>query len=263
MIVHPKVKEELIKKLKHYVVKQFGEDPLTNINYSRLIHKVHAERCAKLLENNKDNVIHGDMSTIDTNSNFIPPIFIDSPNMTSALMKEEIFGPILPIITWEKTEEIIKFIKSKPRPLAIYFFGNSKSSSCKNLAERTISGAFVINETMLHVANLNLPFGGVGDSGYGVIHGKEGFMSMSHCKAYLDRPNSTFLDLENRYPSDESVDKRLKKLKKVDFVFSIDYEDVANWCKGVFGAILVVGLFVFLTKNDYLRVDVTFPRYQK
>jgi aldehyde dehydrogenase (NAD+) len=250
--VHPKIKAEFVTKLKFYVVKFFGATPKTNVNYSRLIHNVHTERCAKLLENNKDSVIHGDISTIDIKSNFVPPIIIDGPNITSNLMKEEIFGPILPLITYDSPEDIIKHIKANPRPLAVYYYGNTDSVVCERLAERTISGAFVVNDSVMHYMNNNLPFGGVGDSGYGTTHGRDGFIGMSHLKAYLVRPNSKFLDMDERYPSDESVEKRLKGFKKLGFALTVNFEDVACWFKSIFGVIALIALFIVLHKYEIM-----------
>lgn len=263
VFVHPKIKTEFINKVKQNINTFYTQNPKTCPSYSRLIHKIHTERCAKLLEGHKDKIIHGNIDQIDLNGCFIPPIVIDSPSMNSDLMKEEIFGPILPIITYEKPQEIIDYIKSNPRPLAVYYYGNPDSVVCERLQERTISGAFVTNDCVMQAGNSNLPFGGVGDSGYGTTHGRDGFMQMSHLRSIYIRPNSKFLDLPVRYPSSQDPEKSLKEFKKMEFATSINYEDVMCWVKGIAGVGLLVVAFILLQKYGFIDVKVSFPKFQK
>lgn len=122
-----------------------------------------------------------------------------NPKLDSQMMTQEIFGPILPIITWEKIEDVVKFINERPKPLALYYFG-SDSKNRYILENQTSSGAFAVNEACFHVANSYLPFGGVGNSGYGSYHGKWGFDSCSHLKPVFSKLGINTYPFSTRYP---------------------------------------------------------------
>ena len=152
------------------------------------------------------------------------------PKMDSPLMEEEIFGPILPIVEYENEQDVITWINDHPRPLTVYYYGNPSSKFCHELKEKTYSGSFVTNDAVFQFFNADIPFGGIGNSGMGACHGKAGFEQMSNLKAYLIRPNSTFLDLPVRYPIEEEA-KRLRQLKGIGHLYGVYAEDVFKWVK--------------------------------
>jgi len=123
-----------------------------------------------------------------------PPILLLDVTDDMAVMKEEIFGPILPVVTYDELEEAIAYVNARPRPLALYFFG-ADSESQRRVLERTTSGGVLINDTILHYAQDDLPFGGIGPSGMGAYHGAEGFKTMSHAKAVLRQARFNAVDL--------------------------------------------------------------------
>jgi len=143
-----------------------------------------------LKEDHKGKVLAGekDASKINAEERYIPPTIILNPSEDSKMMQEEIFGPILPIKTFSHIDEAITYITSKPKPLACYYFGSSFFHSNKAKIEKKISaGGMVFNDVLLHVVNPDLPFGGVGASGYGKYHSELGFKNMSNAKAVLTK----------------------------------------------------------------------------
>lgn len=120
---------------------------------------------------------------------FIAPTIVDSPRLDSSLMLEEIFGPVLPVVTYEKSDDAITFINSREKPLALYYYGTNESFK-EQIVNQTSSGGITTNDCIFHGVNPNLPFGGVGNSGYGSLHGKNGFDSCSHMKAVLEKSPS-------------------------------------------------------------------------
>ena len=126
---------------------------------------------------------------------------------TLPVMQEEIFGPVLPLVTFEREEEVAEFVGSRPRPLALYYFGRRRSA--KRVMEQCLSGGACINDTILHIANENAPFGGVGNSGMGRYHGRESFLAFSHLRTVVTTP--TWLDIPLRYMPYKgfSITKRL------------------------------------------------------
>lgn len=122
-----------------------------------------------------------------------------NPKLDSLMMTEEIFGPILPVITWEKIDEVVNFINERPKPLALYYFGNDDKN--RNILEKsTSSGAFAVNEALFHIANTHLPFGGVGNSGMGSYHGQWGFDGCSHLKPVFSKATINSFPFSTRFP---------------------------------------------------------------
>jgi len=148
-----------------------------------------------LLEGQQSNIVLG--GEVDKENRYFPPTLVLNPAPESRLMQDEIFGPILPIISVENIDEAISFINNKPKPLALYIFTSNKKVS-EHIINSTSSGAVSINEVVMHYTCLELPFGGVGDSGIGCYHGKYGFDTFSHYKPVLDK--STIIDPNIRYP---------------------------------------------------------------
>ena len=137
---------------------------------------------------------------------YLSPTIIDHPSTDSALMQDEIFGPLLPILTYETIEEAIRFVNVRKKPLALYYFGNKKEAAF--VLKNTTSGGACVNDTILHVANKKLPFGGVGESGMGKYHGKASFYLFSNERSVLI--SSKRIDFPVKYPPYKQFDK-LKK----------------------------------------------------
>ncbi|KAL8244344.1 hypothetical protein R6Q59_010602 [Mikania micrantha] len=187
----------LIESLKHNLVKFFGEDPMNSPDLSRVGNSNHFARLKKLLDDDKvsGKIIHGGQAD-KSSLKIAPTIILDAPE-DSLIMTEEIFGPLLPIMTVEKIEDGIEFINSRAKPLAAYLFTNNKQLKEKFVSNIS-AGGVVINDVTLHLMVDTLPFGGVGESGMGAYHGKFSFDSFSHKKAVLYR--GFFGDAPARYP---------------------------------------------------------------
>jgi len=207
IIVHESIKNEFINALKKYIEVFYGKNPEKNPEYPKIINKIHFDRLSELI-NNSENVYGG-----KTNSETyqIAPAIIDNCQWDSLVMKDEIFGPILPIISYNDLDEIIKQINSRPKPLALYCFTESKTIENKIL-KSVLYGGGCINDTVLHLANPYLSFGGVGESGLGKYHGKESFYTFSHTKSVLKRGTSS--DINLRYAPDKDNLKLIKKILK-------------------------------------------------
>lgn len=207
IIVHESIKNEFINALKKYIEVFYGKNPEKNPEYPKIINKIHFDRLSELI-NNSENVYGG-----KTNSETyqIAPAIIDNCQWDSLVMKDEIFGPILPIISYNDFDEIIKQINSRPKPLALYCFTESKTIENKIL-KSVLYGGGCINDTVLHLANPYLSFGGVGESGLGKYHGKESFYTFSHTKSVLKRGTSS--DINLRYAPYKDNLKLIKKILK-------------------------------------------------
>lgn len=207
IIVHESIKNEFINALKKYIEVFYGKNPEKNPEYPKIINKIHFDRLSELI-NNSENVYGG-----KTNSETyqIAPAIIDNCQWDSLVMKDEIFGPILPIISYNDLDEIIKQINSRPKPLALYCFTESKTIENKVL-KSVLYGGGCINDTVLHLANPYLSFGGVGESGLGKYHGKESFYTFSHTKSVLKRGTSS--DINLRYAPYKDNLKLIKKILK-------------------------------------------------
>jgi aldehyde dehydrogenase (NAD+) len=182
VLVDKKIKAALIEKIKHYITKFYGDNPQKSDSYGRIINERHFERIIGYLKDGK--IVHGGQH--DISDKFIAPTVIDAPDLNAPLMQDEIFGPLLPIIEYEDIREAIDFIKQRPKPLALYIFSKNDLKIQRILSE-TSAGGVTINDTLMHIANSDLPFGGVGDSGIGAYHGQHSFNTFSHTKAVLHR----------------------------------------------------------------------------
>lgn len=182
IFVHKKNKDALIDALKKRIIKVFGEDASKSESYARIVNKANAERIAALVNGVKENILFGGEYSLD--DNYISPTIIVNPDLETGIMEEEIFGPILPIIEYEDLNEVIKYVNSKEKPLALYVF-SKKSSTINRVRELTSSGSLNINETAIHYYNTELPFGGINNSGIGKAHGFFGFKSFSNEKGIL------------------------------------------------------------------------------
>lgn len=193
VLVHESVKNRFIVLLQQAFVKLYGEDVFQNDDFPSIINKKHFERIKGLFEN--ESILYGGNS--DTVTRKIEPTIVDEPLLSSEIMKEEIFGPVLPIISYSSIDEVVNIIRSREKPLALYLF--TESSGLKNYIMKHISfGGGSINDTLIHFANINMPFGGVGGSGMGGYHGQYSFDTFSHTKGITEK--TTLFDVPFRYP---------------------------------------------------------------
>ena len=187
-------------------------------NYGKIISRFHVERIEKYLkDDHKGTVLYGG-KTVKKESRFIAPTVIENPSKTSLLMQDEIFGPILPLFYYTDLNGLIREINSRPKPLAIYQFSES-SQNIKLVRGQTSSGAFVVNDTVMQMTNLNLPFGGVGASGYGRYHGKDGFLAFTNPKSIALVSSMDSFPVNQRYPPyTDSKKSVMNKLLKFGFL---------------------------------------------
>ena len=183
ILVDEKIKADLIKEMKKSVEGYFGDNPADSPDFARIINHRQFDRLQSLLTDGKI-IIGGNYNRVEK---YIAPTILDDVALDSPIMQEEIFGPILPVLSYDTLEDAIAIVNSKPKPLALYFFSHNKEKQEKILRETT-SGGLCFNETIMHVGVTELPFGGVGDSGIGAYHGKATFDTFSHHKSVLSRP---------------------------------------------------------------------------
>lgn len=205
VLVDESVKNELIDALKKEVKTQFGEKPLENQDYGKIINKKHFDRLSGLID--KEKVIYGGNTSESTLQ--IEPTIINNVTLDDAIMKEEIFGPLLPIISVKDEDEAIRIIKSLEHPLALYVFTSSKKDE-KRFINTVGFGGGCVNDTIVHLATSNMGFGGFGESGMGSYHGKKGFDTFSHYKSILKK--TTLFDLPIRYQPYSSKKEKLIKM---------------------------------------------------
>ena len=198
------VKDELVKEICTEITKQFGAAPLENPDYGKLINEKHFERVCGLIDTEK--VVCGGETKRETLQ--IAPTVLDNVIWSDAVMQEEIFGPVLPILTFTKFDEIFDVLKDKAKPLALYLFSEDKKH-IKAITERIQYGGGCINDTIIHLATSEMGFGGVGESGMGSYHGREGFNTFSHTKSIVDK--KTWMDLPMRYqPYTKGFDRLIR-----------------------------------------------------
>lgn len=187
-----KIKERFAEALKRQIEKQFGKEPLKNGNYGKIISKVHFDRLSKLIDPAK-TIVGGEC---DEESCRIAPTVMDNVTDDDAVMKEEIFGPILPILVFDDFDSLVNDLKKKEKPLALYVFSSSKERTDRIVKEVSYGGG-CINDVVIHLATSEMGFGGVGASGMGAYHGGTGFNAFSHTKSIIDK--KTWIDLPMRY----------------------------------------------------------------
>jgi len=191
LLVHQSVKDILVKKIGENFEQMFGADAQKSNYFPRIVNQQAFERLEKLMKHG--NIRFGGKT--DKADKFISPTIIDEIKADYPIMQEEIFGPILPVMTFENISEAINYINSNEKPLAFYYFGTNKQA--KEVLAKTTSGGGCINDTLMHITNHHLPFGGVGNSGIGKYHGRESFMAFSHSRAIVSSP--TWIDLPLKY----------------------------------------------------------------
>ena len=186
------VKDKFINEVASQIKIQYGDNPLKNKDYGRIINQKHFERLCGLIDKNK--VIIG--GETDCGSNRIAPTVMDNVTENDAVMGEEIFGPIMPILTFDDFDKMVDNLKDKDKPLALYLFSSDKGQ-IKRITTELSYGGGCINDVVVHLSTSEMGFGGVGHSGMGSYHGKDGFDAFSHYKSIMDK--KTWLDLPMRY----------------------------------------------------------------
>ncbi len=194
LLVHRSVHDKFVKALTDVIKEFFGDDPKQSADYGRIINARHHRRLASLIPNSGQVACGG---TGDEESRYFAPTVLTNVTEDSPIMRDEIFGPILPVLAVDSLDQAIRFINERPKPLALYLFSASDASYEQVLA-RTSSGGFVMNHALIHLGVPSLPFGGVGESGMGAYHGKHSFDTFSHKRAVLKK--GTALDPTFVYP---------------------------------------------------------------
>src|SRR5690625_3582741 len=203
--IHESIKDVLIKAMIKQIRVLYSKNPLRNDQYVKIINEHHFNRLLRFLENG--TILHG--GKYDRVNQKIEPTIIDELTWDDPIMQEEIFGPIMPIFTFKNISDVITVIRDNEKPLALYYFGKSERSAQKVLRSISFGGACV-NDTLYHLANPHLPFGGVGYSGQGAYHGKYSFDTFSHDRSILKQTNK--FDLPFRYPNGKFFHKIMKKV---------------------------------------------------
>ena len=186
------VKDSFIAEVKKQIREQYGDKPLDNEDYGKIINEKHFARLCGLIDESK--VVIGGETNADTNQ--IAPTVMDNVTYDDAVMGEEIFGPIMPILVFDDFNEVVNNLKTKDKPLALYLFTSNKRHIKRVTTELSYGGG-CINDVIIHLATSEMGFGGVGESGMGAYHGKVGFDTFSHHKSIVDK--KTWLDLPMRY----------------------------------------------------------------
>jgi aldehyde dehydrogenase (NAD+) len=206
VLVEESFSTQLIDAIKHKITQFYSADAASSKDYGRIVSERHLTRIVSYLDGQE--IVHGGKH--DVENKYIEPTIVLNPSYDSLLMQQEIFGPILPIVTVKNISESIPFVNKRAKPLALYIFSKNKDFEQRVLTS-TSAGMVCINDGFMFAANPNLPFGGVGSSGTGAYHGKIGFDNFSHLKTVMKR--SFWFDVPLRYPP--FTDKKFKLLKKL------------------------------------------------
>jgi aldehyde dehydrogenase (NAD+) len=193
LFVHKSIKNTFITALQEAVHMMFGDNPQAAPDYPRIVSPTAMQRLIGYID--KGNIVFG--GRYDLADKYIEPTVVDNLTADAGLLSEEIFGPIFPLMTFDDIQEVITYINEREKPLALYFFSKDKQAVHKILGQ-TSSGGICINDTIIHVANHRLPFGGVGNSGMGAYHGKYSFDTFTHKKATV--VSSFSVDFPIKYP---------------------------------------------------------------
>ena len=192
VLVERKALPALLEAMKEATTSMFGTDPVHNPEFPHIINQQHFDRLISLFD--YGNLVYG--GQIDPKTLGIAPTLMTDVKLESPLMQEEIFGPLLPLIPYDTFADALAFIRAKEHPLALYFFSNNKEHQTKALSS-LIYGGGCINDTVMQLSTIALPFGGVGNSGMGAYHGERGFLTFSHTKSILF--SKTYLEIPLRY----------------------------------------------------------------
>ena len=205
ILCHRNVKDKFIAEVKKQIEKQYGSNSFGNPDYGKIINEKHFERICGLIDSSK--VVHGGKSNPNTLQ--IEPTVMDNVTFDDAVMGQEIFGPLMPIITFDSIEDVVKHQSTLAKPLALYMFSENKKN-IKYVTNRLSFGGGCVNDTIIHLATSEMAFGGVGESGMGGYHGKDGFEAFSHTKSIVDK--KTWMDLPMRYQPYKKLYEMMLKL---------------------------------------------------
>ena len=200
-----RIRDELITAILAEIEKQFWKEPLKNPNYGKIINEKHFERILGLI--NGEKLVYGGQS--EPESLRIAPTVLNNITWDDAVMGEEIFGPLLPILTFDTLDEALDTVESHPHPLALYFFSEDKAAQ-KKVLDTCRFGGGCINDTIIHLATSDMPFGGVGESGMGSYHGRVGFETFSHYRSIVDK--KTWMDLPIRYQKYTGLKEKMMRM---------------------------------------------------
>lgn len=198
ILVDKKVKDDFLRHLKEVIPAMYGADVLANPDYGKIINRKHFHRLLGLMEG--EEIVFGGRS--DENALRIEPTVLDQVSPDAPVMQEEIFGPLLPILTYDTLEEAENFVRARPKPLALYLFTRDKAVE-EGVLKRVSFGGGCVNDTIIHLANTEMGFGGVGESGMGSYHGVKSFETFSHEKSIVKKYG--WLDLPLRYQPYQSA----------------------------------------------------------
>ncbi len=207
VLVHKDVEEKLLEALSKAFVQFYGEDPSISKEYPRIISVANVVRLKTLVEGCE--IYSGGMMM--EKEKYVQPTILRNVTPDMEVMKNEIFGPVLPVLTFVKYDEVIHFVNQRPKPLALYCFADDRTF-LKRLLNEVPSGGVTVNDTLMHITNNHMPFGGVGNSGIGSYHGKYSFDVFSHKKSVMVR--GTWLDMPLRYAPFNQKLKWIKMLMK-------------------------------------------------
>lgn len=207
ILIQENMKKRFVNYLKEEITNAYGENPIESPDFARIINNKNWQRLIKMIE--LDKVIFGGQN--DSKESYIAPTLIEETSLETPIMQEEIFGPLLPILTYRKEKEIDAVIAHYGKPLALYIFSENPGFSNQMIQNHSFGGGCV-NDTMVHFANKRLPFGGVGNSGIGAYHGGLGFDTFSHKKSIVKKAN--WLDVPMRYAPYKDKLQTIKKILK-------------------------------------------------
>ncbi|GAA0458472.1 aldehyde dehydrogenase [Alkalibacillus silvisoli] len=207
LLIHQSIKVKFIDALKKEIELMYSENPIENDDFTKIINDQHFNRLIRSLDG--ENVIYGGQS--DQSKLKINPTLIDDVNWDSPIMQEEIFGPLLPLLTFDQLDEVVEHLEQARNPLALYYFSENIQKQDWVIKNLSFGGA-CINDTIMHLGNNNLPFGGIGTSGIGSYHGVYSFETFTHRKSVVKQ--TTAFDLSFRYPHSKIAEKVLTKIFK-------------------------------------------------
>ncbi|MDH3455187.1 MAG: aldehyde dehydrogenase family protein, partial [Desulfuromonadales bacterium] len=205
LLVHAEVKQALLDKMVAQIEVFYGPDPKRSPDYGRIINAANFDRLAAYLDDGR--IVAGGEN--DRSERYLAPTILDDVSWQAPVMQNEIFGPILPVLSFTAADEVIELVERHATPLALYYFSQDSAKQQKIMAATSFGGG-CINDVIVHLSEHHLPFGGVGTSGQGRYHGQAGFEAFSHRKSVLQR--GSWLDLPLRYPPYAGKLKWLKKL---------------------------------------------------
>lgn len=207
LLVSNKIKSDFIELIKKEIIDAYGENPETSPDFPRIINQKNWNRLTEMLKG--ESILAGGKS--NNQDYYLAPTLLDEPSLDSLVMKDEIFGPILPVLSFENEADLVSIISRYEKPLSLYIFSNDNPFAKKIIQNYSFGGG-CINDTVVYFSNKRLPFGGVGHSGIGAYHGKLSFSTFTHYKAIVKRAN--WLDIPTRYAPYKGKLKSVKKLFK-------------------------------------------------